>query len=276
MVSALLERWERSGSHWEPARPISEIEAWAHRNGIPVLGTIGDFSHLNADPAEDHTPYSETAWPLPLPGYIVCAIDLAEVRNLGAAILRGARAGKYPWLKYINVGQRHYHCRDGFQASVYNSDTHNHLSIRTDYIDASIGDFDPLGDDMNFNDRAILSAMANLSPTMVLDTGGAQDGSGPKQAFPVAFSAAIIALKAATAAEATRDAATMATLTKLLELGGADAAPIVAAIRAEGESMRVLVAQQHTAEMAELRRQSDAELAGLRAEVERLTAAIPA
>lgn len=188
MVSAAYSRWDRTGRQWEPARPISELEAWAHRNGFTVLGTIGNDDHLYASPPEDHTPFSATAWPLPLTDYIVCAIDIADERGLGAAILAGARAGKYPWLKYINTGQKHYDCRDGFRTWKYNPDTHNHLSIRTDFINASIGDFDPLGDDMNSNDRQKLNAIINMSPVMTLDieTPG-EDGTGAKQDFPVPF-----------------------------------------------------------------------------------------
>lgn len=263
--------WIAAGKPWELAQPTAELEAWCRANGFTVLGTIGNDAHLTDDTPEDHTPFSVTAWPLPLPGYIVCAIDIADERGLGAAILTGARAGRYPWLKYINVGQKHYHCRDGFQSWTYNSDTHNHLSIRTDFINASIGDFDPLGDNdmgLNFNERQLLNALINLPDTIVLDTTtGAEDGSGIRKTFPVPFVAAVRRMEAAAAADATRDAAVLAAVGQLAKAGGVDAAPIVAAIRAEADATRALVTEQHQEEMAALKREWDAEVAGLRAEL---------
>lgn len=133
---------------------------------------------------------------------------------------------------------------------------------------------------LNFNQHAILSAIANLSPTMRLDTSVAQDGTGPQQDFPVALTAAIQVMKAADAADATRDAGVLAAVAALANAGGVDAAPIVAAIKSEAAATRALVEEQHQAEMDELRqamaalkRDSDAEVAGLRAELAELTKA---
>lgn len=140
--------WHRAGRPWRKAKPIAEIEAWAKANGIRVLGTIGDEDHLQASRPQDHTPFSFTAWPKKLPGYVVTAIDLENARGLGQAIEDGARAGKYPWLKYMNHSGQHLDSRDldgdGIRWEEYpSSDRHVHLSIRTDWIDKSIGVFDP-------------------------------------------------------------------------------------------------------------------------------------
>lgn len=140
--------WKSLGSPWDPALPIAEIETWAEQNGISVLGTIGNQEHLTADRPQDHTPFSSTAWPFKLPGYIVTAIDLANVRGLGQAIEDQARAGLLPWLKYMNHSGRHLDSRDldgdGQAWEVYpSSDKHVHLSIRTDWIYRSVGVFDP-------------------------------------------------------------------------------------------------------------------------------------
>lgn len=146
MATQAYYTWVKAGKPWKLARPIAEFQAWAKANGFTVLGTIGNDAHLTDDFPEDHTPFSYTAHPVPLPGYIVCAIDIADARGLGEAMLRGARARRFPWLKYLNVGGMHYDYRDGFKAGKPNSDRHDHFSILTTWIEKSIGPFDPFGD----------------------------------------------------------------------------------------------------------------------------------
>lgn len=74
-------------------------------------------------------------------------------------------------------------------------------------------------------------------------------------------------LKATSAEDATRHAATLAAVKALAEAGGVDAAPIVEAIKAEAAATRALVERQHAEEIALLRREHEAELAAARAEV---------
>jgi hypothetical protein len=148
MASRAYYIWDSAGRHWELARPIAELVEWAHRNGVEVLGTIGNEEHLTHEPPQDHTPFSATAWPEPLPGYIVTAIDLKNINELGARIEVQARAGMLPWIKYMNHDGEHLDSRDldgdGKTWEEYpSSDQHVHLSIRTDWISKSIGDFDP-------------------------------------------------------------------------------------------------------------------------------------
>jgi len=152
MASQAYYTWDAAGRPWKPARPIAELQAWAQANGVTVLGTIGNEEHLQHVPPQDHTPYSATAWPVKLSGYIVTAIDLDNVRELGQLIEDGARAGEYPWLKYMNHDNQHLDSRDldgdGITWEEYpSSDKHVHISIRTDWIDRSIGTFDPFGGD---------------------------------------------------------------------------------------------------------------------------------
>jgi hypothetical protein len=151
--------WVAAGRPWTKAHPIMELEVWAHSNGVDVLGTLGNEDHLTEEPdPQDHTPFSHTAWPVPLPGYVVTAIDLANVRGLGQAIEDKARAGAYPWLKYMNHSGRHLDSRDldgdGKTWESYpSSDLHVHLSIRSDWIARSIGILNPWGDDVELTDR---------------------------------------------------------------------------------------------------------------------------
>lgn len=70
------------------------------------------------------------------------------------------------------------------------------------------------------------------------------------------------------AADATRDAATLAAVKALAAAGGVDAAPIVEAIKAEASATRALVEQRHQEEMTAQQRAYAAELAGLRAELD--------
>lgn len=144
--------WDATGRHYQVALPILEMVAVAHRHDVAVLGVIGNDDHLMDDFPEDHTPFSYTYWPVLAKGW-VCACDLANVRNLGDLILRDARAGRLPWLKYINFGGRSYSHEDGFQYGAPNGDEHVHLSCRSDWLTRSIGGYDPFApledDDMN-------------------------------------------------------------------------------------------------------------------------------
>jgi hypothetical protein len=119
---------------------------------VHVLGTIGNGAHLRSDHPMDHTPFSSTQWPVKIGEPVVFAIDLANVtrdgRTLGEAIEAQFRAGKLPWLKYMNHAHRHIDSRDidgdGKRFEVEDSsDEHVHLSVRTDWWKRSIGAFDP-------------------------------------------------------------------------------------------------------------------------------------
>jgi hypothetical protein len=140
MASPKLAVWDKAGRPFKVAAPIVYVVNYCKRKAIPNLGTIGNTAHLTADPPEDHTPYSDTAWPKRLPltvlvdgeRYWVCAGDFANEDGLGDAILRDARAGLLPWLKYMNFAGRSYAYADGFKQSAPNSDQHLHLSTFDD------------------------------------------------------------------------------------------------------------------------------------------------
>jgi hypothetical protein len=150
MATSAYHVWVAAGRRWDLAKPIAQLKAWAGRNGIRVLGTIGNEDHLQAGFPEDHTPFSFTAWPKPLPGYWVTAIDLENRNSLGGRILMRAREGALPWLKYINSAGRSYAYADAFRNGRPNPDQHVHLSIFSDELDTDIGDFTAVleGEDM--------------------------------------------------------------------------------------------------------------------------------
>lgn len=130
--------WVARGRPWSKARPVADIEKWARARRIRVLGTIGNTAHLTSKRPQDHTPFSFTAWPVPLPGDWVCAIDIEDAPGLPEAILAAARAGDLPWLKYANLGGRHYTHEDDFEDSTHSSDDHVHLSVRSDHLRTAV------------------------------------------------------------------------------------------------------------------------------------------
>lgn len=168
MATTAYNTWVRRGRPWSKAQPIVDIEAWARAHRIPILGTIGNNEHLKSSRPEDHTPFSFTAWPDPLPGYIVTAIDLGDTGDLADDILIAARAGLAPWLKYANLGGRHYSTHDRFRSSTASSDDHVHLSMRTDYLNSRV----PL----DWLDR---------TPTLPPKPSEPRPAPGPDVAFPL-------------------------------------------------------------------------------------------
>lgn len=160
MATPEYREWVAAGRPWDLARPVAQVKAWAEANDVDVLGTIGNEAHLTSNFPQDHTPFSRTAWPVPLPGFWVCAIDLADVRGLGSLILTMARDGELPWLKYMNHAGRNYAFADKFRQGSPNPDQHIHLSVFSDDLRTDIGNFDPLSledDDMELTDQVDLT-----------------------------------------------------------------------------------------------------------------------
>lgn len=129
------------------------------------------------------------------------------------------------------------------------------------------------GDDMDWNESELLKGATLMWDTYNEDTTSSPpNGTGVKVRKEIPLTRAVKQLLAAAAADATRDAVTLAAIEALASAGGVDAAPIVAAIKAEAEKTRALVEQQHAEEMAALRAEHAAELAAARAVVEARTA----
>jgi hypothetical protein len=133
--------WVARGRAYRLATPISELKAKGRAAGVGWLGDLGNESHLQASTPEDHTPFSATEWPVSLSGYVVCAIDWVDGAH-SDRLLADARAGRAPWLKYLNFRGRNYSVRRGWQSQP-NPDHHLHISIRSDWADRSIGSYNP-------------------------------------------------------------------------------------------------------------------------------------
>jgi len=175
MATTAYHEWVAAGRQFRLATPIAEMKALARKYEIGFLGDIGsdNVDHLQASFPEDHCPFSQTAWPVPLPGYVVCALDLTHEKGMAEALLQDAKDGRAPWVKYLNFGLQQYHIKREWEP-VPNPDDHLHISIRSDWIDRSIGDYDPfVEDDMAGEGPAILAMILDgKSPTGVDTFGG--------------------------------------------------------------------------------------------------------
>lgn len=145
MTSPQHQRWLASGAHWRPAVPIAELQHAIQVTFTPpadTLGTIGDTAHLDAEPPEDHTPYSETGWPGPTPYGVVTALDYNGPgwQSLFRYLIAERRAGRMLWIKYINFQGNHHRWEPDYSVTP-SSDWagHGHLSIRSDWCDRSTG-----------------------------------------------------------------------------------------------------------------------------------------
>lgn len=160
MATQAYRDWVAAGEPWRLATPVKETrDAFIRVLGskvAPHLGTLGDVDgHLAIDHPEDHAPFSQTAWPVPLPGYVVCALDIMDRPDLGldcdaifAYTLAEARAGRMPWLKYLIWQAKIYDVRNQWKPQTSHGHfDHIHESVRSDWIDKSIGSWSPLGGD---------------------------------------------------------------------------------------------------------------------------------
>jgi hypothetical protein len=160
MATAAFHRWVTAGRPWRLGRPIDQIRTLARSAGVPWLGDLGNEAHLTAGIPEDHTPFSVTAWPVPLVGYVVCAIDLGD-GPWSDRILADARVDRLPWLKYMNFRGHHYNIKRGWQQES-SSDAHLHLSIRSDAISADIRPWNP------FTPAAVPAPIQQTGPSMFI------------------------------------------------------------------------------------------------------------
>jgi hypothetical protein len=161
MTSPQHLRWISRGSQWQLAWPLVALRDRLRGYGYTVYD-LGDTSHLDHIPPEDHTPYSETGWPGTTPYGWVTAIDimpppaghgLPSLQALGAQLFNDKQAG-FPgvaWLKYMNWGPTnnssavHDRWEPGHERSSSGDTGHIHLSCRSDATQSSAGaGYDPV------------------------------------------------------------------------------------------------------------------------------------
>jgi hypothetical protein len=266
LVTQALQDWKAAGRPFRDARPILELIAMFKSHHVGFLGDLGNKDHLENPVPKDHTPFPKNPWPIALPpkpaGYIVCACDHAK-GHWADRMLADARAGRLPWLKYLNFGGHHYDVRNGWKEES-SGDDHLHISIRSDWIDRSIGGYDPVAGTLGFGTAGLGTMGDDVSWNEIITNQLAQQRQGGGGAakdwlINTAFRAEdmLATLKAGLAAEAVRDQAILAALQTSNQSGGADTAAIIAAVnavRAEAEKrfeeLEMQLSAEHTARMA--------------------------
>jgi len=171
-TSAQHKRWNNAGISWKLARPLAVLRDRLRGYGYTVYD-IGNNDHMDHQPPEDHTPYSETGWPGATPYGWVTAIDimptgaLPSLQRLGAQIFADKQSGDVPWLKYMNWGptSNNSAVHDSWQpnyARKSSSDTgHIHISCRSDSTLSTTGDdYDPVA---RLNGRPVLHLEAGMN-----------------------------------------------------------------------------------------------------------------
>lgn len=136
MATQAYVTWNNRGRPWELAYVIEQLVNRGRAVGVTVLGTIGNDAHLMSNNPQDHAPFSFTAWPVALPGYVVTAADLKE-GLFADTFLAETKQGLHQWVKYINLRGRHYDFRSGNWANpvvTSSGDIHLHVSARTDRL----------------------------------------------------------------------------------------------------------------------------------------------
>lgn len=194
MAVAAYYEWDALGRPLEPAQHIREVVEQmrvAFPAAAHTFGWGANDEHYEAEPPEDHTPYSATGWPGWSPQWWVFATDIMHNPQWGVDCnvlfdywIGEARAGRMPWLKYIIWQATLYDVRNNWkpQANSGHFD-HIHLSGRTDYQHIGLGTWSLLpGGDMDTNQSQKLDAIFNAWDQVALDTG--VDGQ-PDQKFTV-------------------------------------------------------------------------------------------
>jgi hypothetical protein len=195
MTVTNVDEWVADGSPWRAAPAVAMFAEMMRGYGFTVY-VIGDRAHLTADPPEDHTPYSHTAWPAGQPYPCVLALDVmpggrVDWRRLGEVIAT-SKAMNRPgteWIKYINYTLTDGQCRhvswEPAPASRPSTDTgHIHISARSDlFTQTDFVGWDPVADMLagavNFPVSTPAPAGANTTEDIVnqlplLQAGGAK------------------------------------------------------------------------------------------------------
>lgn len=151
MATQAFTDWVKQGRPFRLALPVIAYRDALRAAGWPgaSVGTIGDYDHLTAEVPQDHTPFSVTGWPDPNPYPFVLALDAGHLPDQGhdmgpvaSAWLADAKAGRTPWVKYINWrGQQYDVRRDWAARPISGHYDHAHVSFRTDWYDKGIGSY---------------------------------------------------------------------------------------------------------------------------------------
>lgn len=154
--------WAKKGRPFRLMQPAQDLRDLLRRYGYTVYD-IGNQTHLDHNPPEDHTPYSATGYPGGAKFGIGYAIDimpptkagLPSLQQLGARLLADRNGGVpgIKWLKYMNWEPQRNNGGQCYQESwkpnhARRSSTdrgHIHLSGLTGYETSTVGrGYDPV------------------------------------------------------------------------------------------------------------------------------------
>lgn len=218
MAAAVYYSWDRAGRPVVPSKPVQDYVtrlklAFPRGAAENLFGWYANEAHYQANPPQDHTPFSATGWPLPSPQWFVFATDVMHRPDLGVDCnvlfpywLAEARAGRTPWVKYLIWQAKLYDVRNGWRPQTNSGHfDHIHISVRTDWQNRGLGTWSltPEGDDMTPEEHQLLENMAwrvdalnAMSPTI---RGGTYDGQPAKEVVAlIAIQAKVDALATAT------------------------------------------------------------------------------
>lgn len=155
MATAAFRDWVKKGRPFTLSTPVAEYRNQLRAAGWigDAIGTIGNEAHLTAEKPQDHTPFSATGWPGTHPYPLILAIDVMhnpgagrDVGPLVAYWLSEARAGRTPWVKYINWQAKQYDVRNSWAERPNGGHfDHAHISFRTDWASLSVGSWSAIG-----------------------------------------------------------------------------------------------------------------------------------
>lgn len=148
MTSAQHAAWIKGGKKWSAAQPVREfVDVLRRYDPNAEIGILGNNAHLDAQPPEDHTPYSVDG-----PAGVVKAFDYSgkNMDTLALHWINDARRGNIKLIKYINFNNLQWHHRDGFQVPHPNADNgHVHVSFLPTAVYTSIAGYNVTGQDMD-------------------------------------------------------------------------------------------------------------------------------
>lgn len=186
--------WIAKGSPFELMRPARAVRDRLRAHGYTVYD-IGNRQHLEHEPPEDHTPYSETGYPKrakygigyaadimpPKPGQrsMLNGKVLPTLQQLGAQILKDRKAGVrgISWLKYMNWEPEadgrgpcyHESWQPNYRRTNSTDRGHIHASALTGFEESDIGDdYDPVerfyGEDTDVSKQDVIDATQSSRP----------------------------------------------------------------------------------------------------------------
>lgn len=155
MAVSMYYSWEAQGRPWQAALPVRETVnklKVIYPLMVGFIWILGDDNHLTSNYPQDHTPFSYTGWPTYNPYPRVCAFDTSHQPSRGFDCdvivpywVAEAKAGRMPWVKYFIYKERRYDVRNNWSpVSAVGHLTHVHTSVRTDWVDRSIGTWSPV------------------------------------------------------------------------------------------------------------------------------------